>query len=106
MDETSFNHLADEQLIIINASLETADDEGLLEIEHNGVTTITLNNGKQYVINKHAPSRQIWVSSPISGASHFSYDEATQSWQTKEGTTLEDLLQQELYEKAHIPISF
>jgi frataxin len=107
MDERTFNTLADEALTIISGSLEAADDEGLLEIEHDGgIITITLNNGKQYVINKHEPTRQIWLSSPVSGASHFSYDDATQGWETDAGTSLEELLQQELYEKAHIPVSF
>jgi frataxin len=107
MDERSFTTLADEQLLFISASLETADDEGLLDIEHEGgIITITLHSGKQYVINKHAPSKQIWLSSPVSGAHHFSYDETMQNWCTQSGTSLEELVQQELYDKAQVPISF
>ena len=107
MDQHAFNALADEQLLTLTASLEVADEEGLLEIEQDGgVITITLKSGKQYVINKHGPTRQIWLSSPVSGASHFSYDETAQSWSLASGVTLEEMLQQELYDKAQVPISF
>ena len=45
-----------------------------LEVDlHGGILTLTLDQGGQYVINQHLPYRQIWLSSPISGASHYDY---------------------------------
>lgn len=33
--------------------------------------TVTLPSGQQYLLNKHGVTRQIWVSSPFTGAHHF-----------------------------------
>jgi frataxin len=38
----------------------------------NGILSIKNNEG-EYVINLHNITKQIWVSSPISGAHHFAY---------------------------------
>ena len=37
----------------------------------DGILTITLPDHRQYVINRHLGNRQIWLSSPISGAGRF-----------------------------------
>lgn len=61
--------------------------------------TITLPKGFQYVVNKHGVTRQIWVSSPFTGAHHFHLKEG--QWQcTRTGIRLEDLLVKE--RKAHV----
>jgi frataxin len=39
-----------------------------------GVLRIDCPDGRCFVINKHGPNRQIWLSSPISGAGHFAPD--------------------------------
>lgn len=44
-----------------------------LEVDlEGGILTLELPEGGNYVINKHAPNREIWLSSPSSGAWHFS----------------------------------
>jgi len=74
MEESFYHKEAD---IELNKLLEFA--EGLEEISdteaelESGVLTITLPSKKQYVINKHTPSRQIWVSSPITGAGYYEF---------------------------------
>lgn len=45
---------------------------------------IYLEDGGEYVINKHRASQQIWVSSPISGADKFSYLEDIENWKSGE----------------------
>ena len=60
------------------------------------VLYITLPNLRQYVINKHTPSMQIWLSSPVSGAGYYSYNNDSEQWLNKHGTLLFDLLLQEL----------
>jgi len=76
-------------------------DEALgdvLDIDlESGILTIELDTGGQYVINKHAPTRQIWMSSPISGATHFDFMEATGDWVNSRGARkLTDILADEL----------
>ena len=97
MDETEFHSLAGAVLAGIEEDLEYADQDGLLEIEvTGGVVTLSLNDGKQYVISKHAPTRQIWLSSPVSGAHHFVYDAANARWVLPDGRELRALLDGEL----------
>lgn len=55
---------------------------------------ITLPTHKQYIINKHGVTQQLWVSSPFTGAHHFAYQEG--AWMcTRTGIRLEDLLKNE-----------
>ncbi len=47
--------------------------EHLDDIDYNnGILNIETDNG-EYVINAHAPTNQVWLSSPVSGAHHFTY---------------------------------
>lgn len=57
--------------------LEFAEElEQNFELEpelESGVLSIIMPDEREYIINKHTPSRQIWVSSPYSGAAYFEY---------------------------------
>lgn len=56
--------------------------------------TIVLPAGRQYVINKHGVTRQIWIASPFTGAHHFQRVE--KKWRcTRTNTFLEDFLADE-----------
>jgi len=95
MNETEYHKLADKTLEAIADALEDADAKGQLELEQQGgVLTIALSGGKQFVVSKHAPSQQVWLSSPVSGGLHFSYDGA--QWALADGRVLEMLLYSEL----------
>ncbi|MGE5548056.1 MAG: iron donor protein CyaY [Solirubrobacterales bacterium] len=73
LDENRFAALADQMLeSIADAIDEKLGDEIDVELQH-GILTLTLEGGGQYVINKHAPNREIWLSSPVSGAAHFAF---------------------------------
>src|SRR3954470_20945561 len=98
MDDSSFETLADRTLADLQARIETALEDADADIDlRGGILTIELEDGRQYVINKHMPNRQIWVSSPVSGAAHFSYDAAAEKWRsTRGGAVLHDLLATEL----------
>ena len=74
IDESTFQTLADETLARMMDTLEEAVGDQLDVDLQDGILTIELDSGGQYVINKHAPNRQIWMSSPVSGASHFDSD--------------------------------
>ena len=94
MNETEFHRLADNMLNTMFDALEEADEKGALDVEYqDGIMTIRLPGGKQYIVSKHAPSQQIWLSSPLSGGLHFSYDAAT--WALPTGARLSGVLAEE-----------
>lgn len=96
MELSEFITLAEKTLQQLSDTLEEADPEGALDIDfNNGILTIELPDGGQYVINRHNASGQIWLSSPKSGASHFSYQE--REWVDSKGNRLKALLQKELH---------
>lgn len=104
MNESDYHRLADATLDRFADALEAADEEGALEVELEGVVlTIDLPAGKQYLISKHAPSKQLWVSSPVSGGLHFSYKDAI--WQLPDGRTLESVVAGELSTLAGVKVA-
>ncbi len=106
MLEKDFEELAAKTLSKISDALDQFDEAGDLEADYqNGIITITLDSGKQFIVNQHAPSRQIWLSSPLSGGKHFSYDTASGNWQLADGVVLNTLLSAELKTLADIDIS-
>ena len=89
LSNATLNHLAD--------MLEAFDEDGLLEVEVlSGTLTVDLPSGPQFVVNRHGPTQQIWLSSPLSGGLHFDYDEDEQAWALKDGRRLETLLKAEV----------
>ncbi|HKU96389.1 MAG TPA: iron donor protein CyaY [Vineibacter sp.] len=68
------------------------------EVDYEGgILNVTLESGGTYVINKHAPTQQVWLSSPQSGAWHFSQDATSGAWRdTRQGRDLLELLAGEL----------
>ena len=84
----------------LDALFEQIDEQlgDWLEVEiTGGILQLELPDGGTYVINKHAPNREIWMSSPKSGAWHFAADESG-AWRSTRsgGEALLDLLSQEL----------
>jgi iron donor protein CyaY len=97
MNETEYHRLADALLVQLEQILEPADQSGLIEIESGKeLLTIDLEDGKQFIVSKHNASKQVWLSSPISGGLHFRYDEAKKEWGLPDGRTLATLLMGEL----------
>ncbi len=105
MLEKDFEQLAEKTLDKLTDKLDSFDESGDLELEYqNGILNITLNSGKQFIINKHAPSQQIWLSSPVSGGLHFFYDTLSESWKLPDGKSLNDILLMELKTLANIEV--
>ncbi|MDE3038711.1 MAG: iron donor protein CyaY [Pseudomonadota bacterium] len=102
IDENCFHRLADAALTVLFDALEKADRNGTLDVEYaDGVMTISLPSGQQYIVNKHMASRQIWLSSPKSGGLHFNYIPLPQAgglenWSLSDGRGLPDVLFAEL----------
>jgi frataxin len=103
MDETTFETLAAATLQRIADAVE---DAGKADVElQGGVLTIELDAGGTYLVNKHAPLKQLWVSSPVSGAGHYGWDEAAGAWvSTHGGGALAATLARELSETAGITV--
>ena len=76
MSEQAFETLAD--------SLLEALEEGLDGELQGGVLTVESEAGT-WIVNKHAPTRQIWLSSPKSGARHYAFEQAKGLWRDTRG---------------------
>ncbi|KAJ1966990.1 Mitochondrial matrix iron chaperone [Dispira parvispora] len=99
--QTTMNHLVD-QLEVLGEEIELPE----YDVEYaSGVLTLTLGHHGTYVINKQPPNKQIWLSSPFSGPKRYDYDTAHAVWfYQRDGTTLGDLLNQELETIFHRPV--
>lgn len=108
LDESHFHELADEFLEALAAEIELTDEEMLIDVDlTQGILTLELDSGQQYVISKHAPSKQVWLSSPISGGLHYDYSETSETWElAKDGSRLDELLTEELYQHTSIAFDF
>lgn len=96
-NETAFKTRADDTLTAILDALDDALADHVDADLNDGVLTIELDDGGQYVVNRHAPLRQIWLSSPISGAAHYAWDAESGEWRsTRGGPDLLDRLSKEL----------
>lgn len=97
MDPQEFEVMAEEILETLFDALDDAiGDNADVDLE-GSILTIELDDGRQYVINKHAPSREIWVSSPVSGAAHYAYDLEAGAWvSTRDASVLTEMLSAEL----------
>lgn len=91
MDERAFEALAGATLDRLADALEQGlADDADVELR-GGILTVELEAGGQFVLNRHAPTREVWLSSPVSGASHFA--RRGEAWiSTRGGERLEDVL--------------
>jgi frataxin len=98
METSQFESFADKTLARLQAAIE--DAEGGLDADLvGGILTIETESGAKYLLNRNAPNRQLWLSSPVSGAWHFAWSDVGQAWlSTRGGERLEDLLARELSE--------
>lgn len=81
-----------EDIVDSNASLGEADVS-----LSSGVLTVQLPDVGTYVINKQAPNRQIWLSSPKSGPARFDFVQERQCWvYARTEQSLHELLDREI----------
>lgn len=97
LSETSFVTIVEATLNRLSGMIEALDEDDALEIEQSsGMLSIELPSGKQFVINRQIPTRQIWLSSPLSGGLRFDYDEDEKAWVLSDGRRLDTLLKADL----------
>ena len=107
MASSPFETLADRTLQAILARVEDRLGDEVEADLNGGILTIELAGGGKYVLNKHSPNRQIWLSSPVSGAAHFDWHAESGEWRsTRGGETLLVRLAQELSAATEIEIAF
>lgn len=96
-DERAFEAAAERMLKDIEGALE--DEPFGIEVERQGsILTIENENDVTFLLNKHAPLRQLWLSSPVSGASHYDYEPETGNWVcTRGGGSLDNVLSTDLH---------
>ena len=88
MTDSTFESLADSLLETLEEGLDGERQGSVLTVEAEGGT---------WIVNKHAPTRQVWLSSPKSGARHYAFAPDSGLWQDTRGgadllTTLSDEL--------------
>lgn len=108
MDESTFQELSDILLQSLCDAVEICDEEQSLEIDYiEDVVTITTPDG-DYVINKHEPTKQIWISSPYSGSNKFAFDEDEDEWMpvNRSGRNLRDFLSVEFSNYLNLDLEF
>lgn len=80
MSHSAFETLADSLLATLEDALADHVDAEL----QGGILTVEAEAGT-WIVNKHAPTQQIWLSSPVSGAKHYAFDAAAGRWQDTRG---------------------
>ncbi len=97
MDEKTFHRAADAYLSALFEQLEAQDGGGILDIElTSGILTIEAEDARVFVVSKHGPSQEIWLSSPLSGGLHFRPAEQGKAWALPDGRRLSAVLSEEL----------
>ena len=77
---------------IIYETIEDHDMEGNIDM-HDGILTLDTNKGT-FVLNKQSSTKEIWLSSPISGPYHFVLQD--NYWKSRSGVELFEILTNEL----------
>jgi frataxin len=106
MDNSQFESLADATLGRIQAAIEALPGGSLDAEIVSGILTIETGTGAKFLLNRHGPNRQIWLSSPVSGAWHFAWSPDVEAWiSTRGGEGLEEILSRELSSAAGESVS-
>ena len=96
LDDRTFAALADRTLNRVLAAVEAAEPDADGELR-DGILTLEIDEIGTFVINKHGPNREVWLSSPRSGAWHFAWDEGAVTWRSTRGLeTLVEVLERDL----------
>jgi CyaY protein len=97
VNDSEYNQKVDETLQAIDDALEHCDADLDWDLV-SGILTIICDNGSQVIINRQAPTQQIWVATRKDGY-HFDYHAEDDSWRQGE-LELYALLNQALSEQS------
>ena len=80
MSDSAYETLADSLLATLEEALGDHVDAEL----QGGILTVEGDDGT-WIVNKHVPTRQIWLSSPKSGARHYAFHAGSGQWRDTRG---------------------
>lgn len=106
LDDSRYATLADDMLERIADIIDDALGEEIDAELHGGVLTLSIEAGGQYVLNKNAPMKQLWLSSPASGAWHFDYADGDWISTREPRVTLDALLAKEMKDRFGVEVGF
>jgi CyaY protein len=102
-DESDFSALADRVLQAIGKALDMADADVDWTI-NDGVLTIDCGASGKLIVNRHVPSREVWVAAKAGG---FHFRASDGEWRdTRDGSTLGAALGSLLRAQATIAVEF
>ena len=91
MTDSAFESLADSLLAALEEAIADHADAEL----QGGILTVEGDEGT-WIVNKHAPTKQVWLSSPRSGARHYAFAADAGKWlDTRGGGDLLEVLSAE-----------
>jgi frataxin len=108
LEEAHFHQIADRTINRLAEVIEAdLGDEIDVDVQ-NEILSLDLPDSGQYIVNKNAPLKQIWLSSPRSGAWHFQWDAELEQWLSTRGekVALDALLVDELSQITGTKIRF
>ncbi len=81
MNESEFETFVTSYLEKIFEQVEEMYDDDLEDLEFNdGILNIKLEDGRTFLLNRHLPNQEIWMSSPLSSGTHYKYQDAEKKW--------------------------
>ncbi len=100
---TEFNETVDALFDRFVETLDNADAVDDVEL-NQGVLEITCGDGSKIIVNRHAPTQEIWVAAK-SGGYHFRREEG--GWvDTRSGEALADAMTRVVREQTGLAVSF
>lgn len=103
LSATQFNETVDALFEQIVATIDATDAADDIEL-NQGVLEITCVNRSKIIINRHAPTQEIWVAAK-SGGYHFRW--ANGIWiDTRSGESLSDAISRVVFEQSGVRVSF
>ena len=106
MSDAAFETLAENEIKAIAERLEELIGD-VVDVDYEqDVLTLEFDDGAQYVINRQTPARQIWLSSPFSGAWHYGQDDQGVWRATRGARPMHDLLAEELSRRLKRAVTF
>lgn len=106
LDDSRYATLVDDLLERIADTIDEVLGEEIDAELQSGVLTLSLEAGGQYVLNKNAPMKQVWLSSPVSGAWHFNYADGDWLSTREPKVALDALLAKEMKDKFGVEVTF
>lgn len=80
MNKTDFINQVHNTLQYLAEMLENQlDEDNDIDIQE-GFLQITFPSGHIWLLNRHSPTQEIWLSSPLTGGLHFCFHQDIQRW--------------------------